>query len=223
MLQSLHECRKPGLSFRVVRGHVHEHADAPHALALLRPRRERPSRRAADERDERTSVHSITSSARAESPGGTSSPGVLAVFGYQEGRNFTFDYIQTPNIEGYEKNYRELATRKVDVFLAVGNEPALRAALSVADGSRSRSWPSISIRFRRVMWRISHIPAAARSRQAVSILLFVGSVMTRRRVTPAGRGAPRRDSRQGELDGEPNLFFGPRHACLLFGVCQVGR
>jgi hypothetical protein len=28
-----------------------------------------------------------------------------------------------------------------------------------------------------------------------------------RRVTPAGRGAPRRDSRQGELDGEPNLFL----------------
>src|SRR5438445_7505416 len=58
----------------------------------------------------------------------------MAELGYQEGRNFTFDYIQTPNIEGYEKNYRELATRKADVFLAVGNEPALRAALSVADG-----------------------------------------------------------------------------------------
>jgi putative tryptophan/tyrosine transport system substrate-binding protein len=58
----------------------------------------------------------------------------MAELGYQEGRNFTFDYIQTPNIEGYEKNYRELATRKVDIFLAVGNEPALRAALSVADG-----------------------------------------------------------------------------------------
>src|SRR6201997_2237886 len=58
----------------------------------------------------------------------------MAELGYQEGRNFSFDYIQTPNIEGYETNYRELATRKVDVFLAVGNEPALRAALSVADG-----------------------------------------------------------------------------------------
>src|SRR4026209_3001341 len=58
----------------------------------------------------------------------------MAERGYQEGRNFTFDYIQTPNVEGYEKNYRELAVRKVDVFLAVGNEPALRAALSVADG-----------------------------------------------------------------------------------------
>src|SRR5262249_13860332 len=55
----------------------------------------------------------------------------MAELGYQEGRNFTFDYIQTPNVEGYDKNYRELAARKVDVFLAVGNEPALRAALSV--------------------------------------------------------------------------------------------
>ena len=53
----------------------------------------------------------------------------MAELGYQEGRNFTFDYIQTPDVEGYEKNYRELAARKVDVFLAVGNEPALRAAL----------------------------------------------------------------------------------------------
>src|SRR5215510_7388182 len=58
----------------------------------------------------------------------------MAELGYQEGRNFTFDYIQTPNVEGYESNYRELATRKVDVFLAVGNEPALRGALSGADG-----------------------------------------------------------------------------------------
>src|SRR5262245_13853648 len=58
----------------------------------------------------------------------------MAELGYQEGRNFTFDYIQTPNIEGHEKNYRELATRKVDIFLAVGNEPALLAALSAADG-----------------------------------------------------------------------------------------
>jgi putative tryptophan/tyrosine transport system substrate-binding protein len=58
----------------------------------------------------------------------------MAELGYQEGRNFTFDYMQTPNVEGYEKDYRELAARKVDVFLAVGNEPALRAALSVANG-----------------------------------------------------------------------------------------
>jgi len=58
----------------------------------------------------------------------------MAELGYQEGRNFAFEYIQTPNLEGYEKSYRELASRKVDVFLAVGNEEALRAALSAAEG-----------------------------------------------------------------------------------------
>jgi putative ABC transport system substrate-binding protein len=58
----------------------------------------------------------------------------MAELGYQEGRNFTFDYIQTPDVEGYERNYRELAARKVDVFLAVGTEQALRAALLAAEG-----------------------------------------------------------------------------------------
>src|SRR5262245_64813058 len=58
----------------------------------------------------------------------------MGELGYQEGRNFTFDYIQTPDVEGYERNYRELAARKVDMFLAVGTERALRAALLAAEG-----------------------------------------------------------------------------------------
>src|SRR5258708_38472763 len=41
------------------------HADAPHPLVLLRARRQRPRRRAAEQRDEMPSFHSITSSARA--------------------------------------------------------------------------------------------------------------------------------------------------------------
>src|SRR5262249_28113790 len=46
----------------------------------LRARRERPrARRAAEERDERAPLHSITSSARASSVGGTSRPSALAV------------------------------------------------------------------------------------------------------------------------------------------------
>src|SRR5262249_25180235 len=46
---------------------------------LLRARRERPRRRAAEQRDERAALHSITSSARASSVGGTSRPSALAV------------------------------------------------------------------------------------------------------------------------------------------------
>src|SRR5260370_10698235 len=43
--KALHELGKLGLSFGVVFFHAHQHADAPHPLALLRPRRERPRRR----------------------------------------------------------------------------------------------------------------------------------------------------------------------------------
>jgi putative tryptophan/tyrosine transport system substrate-binding protein len=56
----------------------------------------------------------------------------MAELGYQEGRNFTFEYIQAPSIEGYELTYRELAARNVDILLAAGNEPALRAARAAA-------------------------------------------------------------------------------------------
>jgi len=56
----------------------------------------------------------------------------MAELGYQQGQNFTFEYFQAPSIEGYELTYRELAARKVDIMLAAGNEPALRAALAAA-------------------------------------------------------------------------------------------
>src|SRR5262245_51316858 len=47
---------------------------------LLRPRRQRPRRRAAEQRDDLAPTHhSITSSARASSVGGTSRPSALAV------------------------------------------------------------------------------------------------------------------------------------------------
>src|SRR5215471_15896430 len=80
-LQRLAERRNARLCLRIALGKAHQHADAPHALALLRARRERPSgRRAADERHELAAFHhSITSSARASSVAGTSRPSVLAV------------------------------------------------------------------------------------------------------------------------------------------------
>src|SRR5262249_27521116 len=46
---------------------------------LLRARRDRPRRRAAEQRDERATLHSITSSAMVSSPGGTSMPSARAV------------------------------------------------------------------------------------------------------------------------------------------------
>src|SRR5262249_21655046 len=79
--QPLQERPDAGLKYRIIRGCVHEHADAPHPLALLRARCERPRRRrAAEQTDELAPFHSITSSARASSVGGTSRPNALAVW-----------------------------------------------------------------------------------------------------------------------------------------------
>jgi len=62
LLQALRERHEAGLSFRIVCGKGQEHADAPHPLALLRARRDRPhDRRAAEQRDELAPLHhSIT-------------------------------------------------------------------------------------------------------------------------------------------------------------------
>src|SRR5262245_22326165 len=77
----LRESGEIALRHRVALRKTHEHPDAPHPLGLLRARRERPrGRRAAKQRDELAALHSISSSARASSVGGTSRPSARAVF-----------------------------------------------------------------------------------------------------------------------------------------------
>src|SRR5262249_56432816 len=78
--EPLHERRYAGLKLRIVSGAEHQHADAPHPLALLSARRERPCCRAAEQHDELAPPHhSITSSARASSVDGTSRRSARAV------------------------------------------------------------------------------------------------------------------------------------------------
>jgi ABC-type uncharacterized transport system substrate-binding protein len=55
----------------------------------------------------------------------------MAELGYEEGKNFVFDYVQVPNIEGYERGYQKLAGR-VDIFFASGPEMGLKSALAAA-------------------------------------------------------------------------------------------
>jgi ABC-type uncharacterized transport system substrate-binding protein len=54
----------------------------------------------------------------------------MAELGYEEGKNFVLDYVQVPNIEGYERGYQELAGRKVDILFASGPEIGLKSALA---------------------------------------------------------------------------------------------
>src|SRR5262249_7389745 len=66
-LETLAKCNDPSQHFGIVLGVWMQECDAPHALALLRARRERPRRRAAEEREEFAPLHSITSSAHSHS------------------------------------------------------------------------------------------------------------------------------------------------------------
>jgi hypothetical protein len=87
-LQCSQKPREPGLKSRIVRGCRQEHANPPHRLALLRSRRKRPHSRAAEERDELATAHSITSSAVASSLSGTVRPSILAVSALMTSSNF---------------------------------------------------------------------------------------------------------------------------------------
>src|SRR6516162_340839 len=80
LLQCLDKCYEAGLPCEIVCSQSHENTDPPHPVALLRPRRERPRRRAADQRDELAPFHhSITSSASASSLSGIWRPNAFAV------------------------------------------------------------------------------------------------------------------------------------------------
>ena len=89
IVQTIAKCSHLLLS--LVEGHVADESDHRHRR-LLRPRRERPRGRAAEQRDELTSLHirnhSITSSARASSVGGISRPSAFAVLMLITNSNF---------------------------------------------------------------------------------------------------------------------------------------
>jgi hypothetical protein len=80
LLESLPERSGAELSFGIVLGVEHQHADPPHPIGLLCVRRQRPrSRRAAEERDELAAPHSRTSLARAMNTSDKEMPSEAAV------------------------------------------------------------------------------------------------------------------------------------------------
>lgn len=54
----------------------------------------------------------------------------MAELGYNEGKNFAFDFVQIANDGEYEAGYRALVAREPDVVMATGPEIALKSALA---------------------------------------------------------------------------------------------
>jgi putative ABC transport system substrate-binding protein len=62
----------------------------------------------------------------------------LAELGYEEGKNFAFEFVQipsmqTPNIAGYEAGVQDLIARQVHILFAGGAELGLKSALNVTN------------------------------------------------------------------------------------------
>ena len=57
----------------------------------------------------------------------------LAELGYQEGKNFAFEFVQISSVEGYESGFRELIARNIDIIFAGGAELGLKWALKATN------------------------------------------------------------------------------------------
>jgi putative ABC transport system substrate-binding protein len=57
----------------------------------------------------------------------------LAELGYQEGKNYAFEFVQISTVEGYELGFRELIARKIDIIFAGGTELGLKWALKASN------------------------------------------------------------------------------------------
>jgi putative ABC transport system substrate-binding protein len=54
----------------------------------------------------------------------------MAELGYTQGENFALEIVPAASPEGFERGYRELAARSIDVIVASGPEIALKSALA---------------------------------------------------------------------------------------------
>ena len=77
----------------------------------------------------------------------------MAELGYEEGKNFVFDFVPAANEEDYETGYQPLAAREPDIVLATGPEIALKSALAA-----TRTLPIVTLPI--VMIAIDYDPFA---------------------------------------------------------------
>jgi ABC-type uncharacterized transport system substrate-binding protein len=55
----------------------------------------------------------------------------MGELGYQEGKNFSFDFLEAASADEYEALYRKLVARAPDIIVAIGPEIGLKSALAV--------------------------------------------------------------------------------------------
>jgi len=91
----------------------------------------------------------------------------MAELGYEEGKNFVFDFVPAANEEEYETGYRPLAAREPDIILATGPEIALKSALAA-----TRTLPIVMIAIDYDPFARGHVTNLARPSGNVTGVFF---------------------------------------------------
>jgi ABC-type uncharacterized transport system substrate-binding protein len=111
----------------------------------------------------------------------------MGELGYQEGQNFSFDFLQAASAGEYEAGYRELAARGVDVIVAIGPEVALRSALAA-----TRTLPVVMIAIDYDPFARGYVTSLARPSGNVTGVVFQQIELAAKRIELIKDGFPDR-------------------------------
>ena len=100
----------------------------------------------------------------------------MAELGYEEGKTFTFNFVQAGNEEEYERGYRILAARELDIILATGPEIALKSALAA-----TRTLPIVMIAIDYDPFARGYVTSLARPSGNVTGVFFQQTELTVKR------------------------------------------
>jgi len=101
----------------------------------------------------------------------------MAELGYEEGKTFTFNFVQAGNEEEYERGYRILAARELDIILATGPELALKSAIAA-----TRILPIVMIAIDYDPFARGYVTSLARPSGNVTGVFFQQTELTVKRV-----------------------------------------
>ena len=111
----------------------------------------------------------------------------MGELGYQEGKNFSFDFLQAANADEYEILYQKLAARALDVILAIGPEIGLKSALTV-----TRTLPIVMIAIDYDPLARGYVTSLARPSGNVTGIVFQQIELAAKRIQLVKDGFPDR-------------------------------
>src|SRR5215470_16033963 len=91
----------------------------------------------------------------------------MGELGYQEAKNFSFDFLQAASADEYELLYRKVAAHAPDVILAIGPEIGLKSALAV-----TRTLPIVMIAIDYDPLALGYVTSLARPSGNVTGVVF---------------------------------------------------